>query len=374
MRTFRLRPSAAGTWVRCAGHVRLSADVPEYQEDDSVEIREAGTACHWAAHAVSQGAPIASLIGQTAPNGVEIDDEMADAVDLYLGAVAAWPTAARRYYEYLLHCRAIHDECGGTPDVFAWDAETRTIFIGDLKYGFRFISAEANYQLICYIFGVMWFFKLRPEDVQHVHLMICQPRNPTGGGPIRDWRATMVDIEPYLHQLQAAALLALSDDAQCMTNAGCRSCAAASACPALADAAAGVLDACHRATPHDLPFAQAEQELHLLTWAEGIVQARREALEQQVMHQIKRGALSRCYRLEQGYTRLQWNTGSAEKVRALARVMGVSLEKPVQLITPTQAKKIIGEPLVNEFAQRLPSAVKLVPTDAAKWRRIFGAK
>jgi len=372
MADYRLRPSAASTWVRCSGFVRLAADVPEWQEDDSVEVREAGTACHWAAYRASQGADIPALLGETAPNGVEIDDDMLEAVDLYRDAVAAWPTAAIRYFEQPVHCADIHPECGGTPDVFAWDAATRTLYIGDLKYGFRFVAADGNWQLVCYVSGVMRFFMLRPEDVNHVVLMICQPRNPQGGGPIRDWVATPADLMPYWHQLQAAAIVALSNEAICTTNPGCAQCGAAGVCPALDAAALTVLDVSTRATPHDLTFTDAERQLRYLQWAESVVTARREALEQQVAHGIKKGKISKHYEVEQQYSRLKWNEGTRPNVEAMAALMGVSVQKPVQLITPTQAKKVLGDDVVSLFAQRLPGGLKLVNSDANKWRRIFG--
>lgn len=371
MADYRLRPSAAAVWVHCFGSVLLSNSAPEWAEDESVEIREQGTACHWLAHEMSRG-DVISLLGTDAPNGVEIDDEMIEAADLYLDAVRAWPTDAPRYFEQPVHCADIHDECGGTPDVFVWDAVNRVLYIGDLKYGYRFVDAEGNWQLLCYVSGALRFLGLRLSDVSQIRLMICQPRCPQGGGPIRDWVLTPADLWPYWHQLQAAALIALSGEATCTTNAGCLNCSANGICPALDAAALSVLDVSTRATPHDLPFHQAENELRRLEWAEAIVSARVGALRQQVQHGIKRGSISRHYELEPTVSRLKWNEGSRQQVEAVAQCMGVSVQKPVQLITPTQAKKVLGDDVVSLFAQRLQGSPKLVLTDANKWRRIFG--
>lgn len=340
--------------------VRMSRGV--VLDDTDTTVREEGTACHWAAHQIFTGHPVRE--GDVAPNGVAIDAEMLDAVEVYRAAIAAWPTDAVRYFEEPVHCAAIHPECGGTPDVFAWDAPSATLYVGDLKYGYRPVQAERNLQLMCYVAGVASRFAVFPRRVV---LMICQPR----GGGVRQAEHTPQDVHAVWEELRAAAELAVQPDAPLRINPGCAQCAGRHQCPALQTAALDVMDASMGGTPDHLPFPAAENELRLLQRARDIVDARISGLEQQVQHEMKRGAASRWFEMRPGQSRLKWREGSEQIVRAMARLMGVSIEKPAQLVTPTQAKKLLGENLVAMHAERQPGALKLAPFDASKWARKF---
>jgi len=366
---WRLRPSAAAVWVICPGMLRMSAGV--VFDDADPTVREEGTACHLAAHNQCIGQPVA--VGTIAPNGVEIDGDMLEACGLYQSAIAAWPTAAPRYFETPTHCADIHPECGGTPDVFAWCPVTRTIYLGDLKYGYRPVHAYANWQLLCYVSGVMRHFGLQAHDVERVEFMIVQPR-AYGRDPVQSAVMPMHEVLQYWETLRNAALQAVALDSVCVTNSACLDCEGRHQCPALRSAALRVLDAAHAATPEALPFAAAENELRVLTWARGIVDARISGLEQQVKHGMTNGQRAMHWDLEPSTARLRWRDGVAEQVRAIGKLTGANIEKPSELITPTQAKKLLGENLVNMLAERPPGALKLVPSDAQKWARIFGDK
>lgn len=365
---WRLRPSAAPAWVRCAGSVRLSAGRPD--EGDTT-IREQGTAAHWAAFEKTQGRIVA--VGDVAPNGVEITDEMLDGVAIYHAAVAAWNTDAVRYYETELHCAGIHPECGGTADVFAWCPTTATAFVGDFKFGFRYVDAYENWQMLCYLDGVLRFFYVQPQDVRRVVFMICQPRS-YGRQTVRTWETTMPVVEALWKVLRDAAAATLAPQAVCVTNPGCLTCAGVAVCRASQLAALDVIERCHDATPEDLEFPAAENELRMLEWARDVVEARITGLSQEVERGIKAGAISRHFALQPTQSNLKWKEGAESKVLAIAQVLGKNVTKPQALITPTQAAKIIGEEFVNMHAQRLPTGTKLVQSDAKLWRRIFGKK
>lgn len=368
---YALRASAAGGWVLCGGRVRLTRDTLPFDDDEDTTVREEGTAGHWAAEQGAHGRPVP--VGTIAPNGVEITDEIADGVAQYLAALAEWDTAQPRHIEVPVHCAGIHDECGGTPDAFAWCPLSRTVFIGDLKLGYRLVQEWPNWQMLCYLDGVMRHFYLQPGDVNRVAFMICQPR-AYGHAPVRSVSVTLDDVRPYWHTLMEAAEIAMSPDAPCVTNPGCLDCDGRHRCNALQQAAANVLDFAHANAPHDLAFGAAERELRTLHWARSIVEGRITGLEQQVAHAMKRGASSRHFELAQSAGRLAWTEEGAQKARKVAALLGVDIKKPEALITPTQAADKLGESIVNMYASRRPGALKLVPTDANKWRRIFGVK
>lgn len=343
--------------------VRLSQGaLPD--DDEDTTVREEGTACHWLAHQTAIGEHIGD--GAAAPNGVAVDSDMFDAVAMYLDAVKHWPSPQ---FEVPVKCHMIHPMLEGTPDVFSWCPTTRTLRIGDLKYGYRYVAADGNWQLLCYVAGVLQSLGLLASQVQRVELMICQPR----AGGVRVAALGMHRVGELWQVLQNAAVEALSDSPRCITNPNCVSCEGRHQCPALQSAALTVLDATHAATPDALPFAAAENELRVLKWAADIVNARIEGLEQQVTHEMKRkGASSRHWELRRTEGRLAWRPERIDTVAKMAALANIDIWKPLQLVTPTQAKKLLGESLVNAHATRPPGAEKLVPTDAGRWARIFG--
>ena len=87
-----LPASGAPIWGNCSGHILARADYPDFETEDT----RRGTAGHWVAAVVLQsytatdGRPLlncAKLVGQTAPNGYVIDDEVADGAQVYVDDV-----------------------------------------------------------------------------------------------------------------------------------------------------------------------------------------------------------------------------------------------------------------------------------------------
>lgn len=372
-REYKLRPSGASTWVRCHGQPRMLAQLPIVFEDEDTEVREEGTACHWVAHEASQGRfhPVSTMT----PNGVSVDEEMLDAVDMYLSTVRAWPADARPLFEHPVHCKRIHEECGGVTDVCGYSPSTRTLYVGDLKYGYRFVDVVNNWQLLCYFAGVLDLYGLNDLHTEVV-FVIVQPRSYHRDGPIRQWRVSASDLRGLINQLRFAADAALGVNSrpQLTVNDGCSRCAARYTCTAAQNAALGALDEAHDATPHDLPFPAAEQELRRLQWAQSIVEARITGLESQITHGMRHGAVSKYFALEAKIGREVWKEGMAEQAALAAQLMGVSITKPAQLITPTQAKAKMPPDIVSMYSHRPRGAFKLVPFDGEKMRRIFGKK
>lgn len=372
MRLYKLRPSAAPTWIRCHGQPRMLDGIPEGQDDEDVEVREEGTACHWAAHQLSQG--VAVPLDTIAPNGVPIDDEMLSAARMWIDEVRSWGDDVTPLFEHPVHCARIHDECGGVTDGCGHSAKKRTVYVGDLKYGFRFVDVRDNWQLLCYFVGVLDYYRLHDLDVW-VEFVIVQPRSYHRDGPVRRWKVHASELRGHVNQLRAAADKALGvslTPVPLTVNDGCGRCAARYRCTAAQNAALDGVDSAHEATPHDLPFAAAEDELRRLQWARGALDARITGLEGQVSYHMRKGAISRHFELKAKAGREVWKEGQLEQAQNMASLFGVQLTKPAQPITPTQAKAKMPAFVVEQFSHRPHGSLKLVPTDAKIWRRIFG--
>lgn len=366
---FLLRPSKASTWVRCAGHPYLAADGPLWSDDDEdVTVREDGTACHWLAFERSQGRQIPN--DAQAPNGVDIREEMQEACDMYFDAVSQWGTGSA-WFELPVMCKRVHEQCGGTLDVGAYDPARNVIFVGDLKFGYRFVDVRDNWQLLCYAVGLQNHLGILTDVGLTFEFLIVQPRSYHRDGPVRRWRVAATEARALINQLSNAAHAALAPNPTCTVNPGCGRCEGRHRCETLQQAGLTGLDESHAATPHDLPFAAAEDELRRLQHAQDVINARITGLEQQVMFGMKRGAPSRYFVIEQSTGRKAWNEGSAPIMRNLATLYGVNIAKE-QLITPTQAEKVLPPALVAVHSHRPPGANKLVPVETSRIGRIFG--
>lgn len=365
---YKLRPSAAATWVHCHGMPKMTAGMSE-DDDTDVTVREEGTAAHWVAHELSKGVAVAE--GSSAPNGVEVDSDMLESVGMYLDTVAKWNAPA--FFEQPVHCAEVHEECGGTLDVCAFDWDTFTLYLADFKYGYGYVDVMGNWQLLCYFTGARKFYGLTGQDF-NVVFTIVQPRGYHTGGFVRTWKVRASDLDGYIETLRVAAVKALGPSPECVASPRCTNCAARGNCNAAQNSAYIALDMAHAATPHKLPFQAAEDELRRLEWANNILSARITGLTEQVIHGIKRGELSRNYGLQPTAGRLAWLPGTEGTVQNLGHLYDVQLVKEPKLITPTQAQKLLPESVVSKYSSRTPGASKLVPSESLIFKRIFGDK
>ena len=147
-----LRPSAAATWVVCHGYAAMRAAYPEAPDEADNDVREDGIACHWlAAELFHKRYPALDSIS---PNGRVLTEEMFDAADLYLDVLNSWPGVGVTV-EQQINCSAIYEGMVGTPDACAYNPTLRTLYVGDLKFGFRFVEVWENWQLIVYAWSLI---------------------------------------------------------------------------------------------------------------------------------------------------------------------------------------------------------------------------
>lgn len=369
---WRIRPSAAARIVACPGSVRVSDGAPSWIDEYSdPTIRDEGTACHeFAAHKLLTGC---SPAGQIASNGVACDTPMLDAIFMYENAIQAL-----RMHKYWIERPLIVPgipNCGGTPDVFGWQIELQAdgttrylIDVCDLKYGFRIVPVWPNFQLAPY--GVAACAELGLDISQVLfRFTIVQPRRWHPAGPVRQVRVTGEQVMALMQQISHA--VALSDTPLAPLNTGeqCDYCPGRARCTGLQNrvTSVGFGDA------NDLTLGEAEQELKFLLGHKAAVEARITGLSAQVEHAItKKGARSNLFEMQSTSGKLEWKPDTVEQVRALAtRLLHAEIEKKAELITPTQAIRLVGKDFVNTFAAKVPGARKLVLADPTKWAKRF---
>lgn len=371
-----LRPSAAHTWVVCHGYAQMRSHYPEAPDEADNDVREDGTACHWLASEVWNGRH--PKIGSLSPNQRVIDEDMYDAVDMYLDVLRSWIEVDR----HDVHCENtiptsilfpdIPGAPDGTPDAWKIDVPKRTIRVGDLKYGFRFVEAWENWQLVVYG-ATLCMMQIPPgqDEYWHVELTIVQPRSYHRDGPVRTWRVRASDLRAYVNILQSAAAQSIKPNAPCTPNPGCVDCPARHACMALQNSAASAIEQSYAGIPLELTPAAIGDELRRLKDAFKRMEARITGLEMQAENVLRGGKVVPGWALRPSYARETWREGTEQQVIALGMYYGgVNLARPARPITPNQARKAgLPADVVDVFAHKPSTGVKLVkqdPYEAAK--------
>jgi hypothetical protein len=113
----------------------------------------------------------------------------------------------------------------GTADLIVDHPDCLTV--GDLKYGFGIVEAEANSQMMIYLVGAVAKFGPRSS----YRLVILQPRANHFKGPIREVIVTPEELDAFKAKLQAAIADSYTNKPP-VVGAHCRKyCAALTICP-----------------------------------------------------------------------------------------------------------------------------------------------
>jgi hypothetical protein len=231
----RLSASGMYRWAACPGSVRLSASAPPGAPS---RYAAEGTAAHEvAAFCLATKKNAAALLGRVIA-GFTVDEEMAEAVQVYLDAVRAAQGSA----------------------------EPGVLIVFDYKHG-RGVPVEVykNLQLVYYAFGALYTVpkvpktkprlflehrfdleKLRPDfggtcdAIYHpggalhtIRLVVVQPRCGHADGPVRAWQMPLTELLDFHGDLLAAARRADDPNAPLVPGDHCKFCPAAAICPAL---------------------------------------------------------------------------------------------------------------------------------------------
>lgn len=226
----RLSASAAHRWLHCPGSLG-SGGTSAYAA--------AGTfAHHIAAECLenSIATPGAWLGNKTIVDGfkVECDQEMVDAVQLYIDAVrediqpgdAVWTEVP-----LLAALQQIDPDMGGTADFVRYRPSTKHLRVWDFKFGSgTYVEADDNAQMKIYGIGTMIETK---QIIHDVTLTICQPRFE-GSAPVRDFHFKAVDILDFVADIKIAADLTRTPGAPLVAGEHCKAfCPNARTCPEL---------------------------------------------------------------------------------------------------------------------------------------------
>lgn len=371
-----LPPSGAPAWSICALWPRMNAAYPETGE--KLEAKQ-GTAAHWVFERLLYSQPV--TIGETAPNGITVGEEMLDGAELYCAVVTEEYAKCGAVSHYRIETRVqipeVHANNWGTPDtwIFGHNATTgrARLAVIDYKFGHDFIEVFENMQLVDYVCGILTELEIdgTADQLLDVEFVVVQPRSYGRGGPVRRWSTRASNLRALFNRLRSAAEDAHAPEPKATPSPdACKHCPGRHACEALQRQGYALPTLAGMSTPIDLPPDAMGLELKMLESAIALAQARASGLAEQLEHSLARGERNRHYELSSTPGRLGWNRPDYE-VLALGSLLGADLAKPAEPITPTQAMKKIDPAMVEAFASRPAGALKLSPISTVSSRKAF---
>lgn len=366
----RVMPSVLHLTVPCPGSLQLQAAVTPTPPTGEQAEGELG---HIVARKYAQGHGAEWPLGRKYKIDVhefEIDDDMVDGAAIYTDE--AQPGGR---YEEPVSIPDVHPtECFGTPDYWRVILETylKLLKVIDYKYGHRFVEVFEHYQLIAYAAGIARFLGLALDFP--VVLVIVQPRNYTHGA-VREWKTTVGEIYRICaEKIAPRVALALGPNPPTYVGRHCYDCKARHACKTLQTADANLVDFAGTAEAIETPREAVGAELRILADAIKILQARYTGLYEQASNLARGGFPIAHWGLEAGNGRLKWKDDvTPSTVIAMADLFGINVRKPEAVKTPTQCVQAgIDKGVIDEYAHRPPGALRLVPDDTTRTRKIFG--
>lgn len=369
-----IRPSSAHRWSKCPGSVTAESGRPNIESDAAKE----GTAAHWLAEQVlisyRDGKEIFDprSIKYTF-NGVEIDDEMIEAVDLYvteiLKTVNSFGGLQKLMIEQELSIERVHPDLKGTIDAWAYDEKAGVVYVWDFKYGRRVVNHFHNVQL--HLYSIAAVDSLGVDDAGlTIKQTIVQPRAYHVLGSVRtsELRGYMLNIKAKdLHQ---AAYVATSGSDERQSGEHCHYCLANADCSTFTMSAYNAIDFndkagdCMNLTPNQLALMITQ-----LRAGKSRIDDLLSALEDEAGEKIAKGDNVPGYDNGEGRSSKVWDVPD-EQIIAIGDMMGADLRKE-GVKTPTQSKKLIDESVINDYIKVKPGKRKLIRTDETLAYHVF---
>jgi hypothetical protein len=316
--------------------------VVQTPEEDSPESRD-GTAAHWVAAVMLRGQGAGNgLIGQRDPDGTLITKDILQSAEVFVNDVqstlAKYGRRDALLIEHPVRAARIHQEVWGTLDA-AWFDGSRLI-VWDFKHGHAEVSPVWNEQLLCYLAGVLDYWKIDGLQDQQitVELRIVQPRCYSTSGPVRGFQFKASDARSRFNILSAAASAAWLEGAQTMPGPHCKYCPARATCPAQRNVAMFGADYAHFAIPEKLTADGLSFELQVLDWLLPQLKGRQDALVAEASVRIGGGEFIPGYVMQGGKGQRRFNMLDTELLE-YGKALGVDLSQSDKPVTPSEAER-----------------------------------
>lgn len=339
-------------WLSCPGSVQLSQRI-DFEEPLS-ESRLEGKAAHWVLEQKIKGK--SPLMPCTAPNGVQVTDEMHEHADFIIADIISCGvklnpvfSEARVYIDWLLPGQY------GIADYKWYDTETDTLWIWEYKYGHRNVEVKDNSQGAYYACDQRWI-----NTVKNVVFTLYQPRGFHPDGVLRRWEFDRNVLMTWVDRFKKGRDAALAVDASLIVGDHCSLCPARGMCPGLferIDELKTVLDAPPSLTPEDVG-----KRLRMLEELYTLSGDAKTALHTQGLHFVRKGFALPGFKLATKQTKRQLT--DVARLLSAAPMFGVEIKSLYETdkLKPLSAlEKILPPALVDMCTTKPEGKPVLVP-------------
>ena len=342
-----LGASSAYRWMNCPGSIRLSKDIPK---QFSSRFAAEGTAAHqvgeWALKKDWNANAYLDVSVKVEDQDFVVDEEMAEAVQVYLDAVRAELNRAKGLelkIENQFNLDYLHPGLWGTNDACVIQPFGRlTVF--DYKHGKGYpVEVEKNPQLMYYALGALQ----NMVDCDTVRIVIVQPRARHRDGPIRSWECTPEYLENWGKNELLPAAIATEDPGAKVeaSDDWCRFCPILGSCEAVAKrnmALAEVAFSPVNLTANDLPAVEllSDKQVGFLIRNETFLKAWLAEVAKTGYFRATHGREIVGCKLVRSKSNRKWiDDEFAEK--CLVQIVGDAAYSPRKLVSPSAAEKVL---------------------------------
>jgi hypothetical protein len=335
-------------------------------QDEESDVAKEGTAFHEYLESRFKGEN--PLEGASAKNGVVFDSDMNHFANRILPLIPAHaiPEVEVAYKIY-------STDIVGHVDYHWEEDDGKTLVVMDIKYGYRAVEAEKNWQLLGYMLGIII---QKQKKYEKIVLRIIQPRAAHYLGWIRDAVLTNDQAEEAYHSLAGMIKEIEEGKIKYQTSDKCRYCPALKeACPVANEALMNAIDVTLNGKVEDSKISDDDLAFMLNTYdrVKDIFKIKIDALNDLARMRIKSGSNIKGYGLEPAYGNRKWSKDlSAEAIKMMT---GFDIEKKV-LMSPADAEKAkVDQSLIDSLTTREQKGFSLIKMDSQKQaEKIFGTK
>lgn len=365
-----LGASVASRWMACPGSNNLARTLPRSTNDGTNIHAQEGTAAHALAEVCLRKAQDAQMFVGVSFNGVEVTDDMAEHVQVfvdYCGALVAMSDKVWIEHRFNLSALKPPGPMYGTGDFVAYDADLYELEVVDLKFGMGVVvEVQGNKQLPYYGLGAVLSPEMQGLRIDTVKLTICQPRVGHPDGVIRSVTLTLDELLGFTNELLDAARATYAPDAPLHAGSHCRWCPASGLCPEQFSRAQAVAMVEFKELPVDAPpppeslpdelFVEMLGKLHILddwmTAMRAVAQAR-----------LERGIPVPGFKLVAKRATRKWVDAEEATAWLLAGANTTLSIFDTKLKSPTQIEKLIGKKnLPSDLVIAVSSGNNMVPS------------
>lgn len=373
-----LGASVAHRWMNCPGSVRLSEGI---ESPSSIYARE-GTAAHALAETcLRKNETVHDYMGRiirvfdngtsilkpgaakSSESDFEVDEEMAEAVGVYLETVRADLETSQGALEVekSFSLDSIFPDMGmfGRNDALIgepWGA----LRVYDYKHGAGVsVNVENNPQLLYYALGAYL-----EQDYADVEIVIVQPRAPHVDGAVRRQRIAPEELMRWAkEELFPAALRTREPDAPALPGAWCRFCPALATCRAYAEHVMVIAKSDFTMINPPSPDALSWDEVLKIMGAADVIRGWLDSIFLRAQRQLENGGDLPGWKLIQRKSNRRWSD-EAGLAKTLWKWRELGIYKK-SLLSPAAMEKLMvklgAEVQLEDFWEKPDAGVTIVP-------------